>query len=182
MKMGASTIEGFDYLVAGTGVAGLSAAIAARRQGLKTLIVESTDRWGGATAISGGGLWLPNNPLMVNSGTDDSVDEALNYMVHTIGDIDAVVERRRTSASLRFDPVIVRLLTEHEPLRQFIRRLDRVLIADAGYEAHMPTAILTSVLGVAALHPLVADMDDETFRRQMLKVARRIFDLPDRDR
>lgn len=88
------------------------------------------------------------------------------------------VERRRISVSLRFDPVIIRLLTEHEPLRQSVRRLDRMLIGDAGYEARMPAAILTSALGVAALHPLVAEMDDETFRRQMLQVTRRIFDLP----
>ena len=66
-----------DYLVAGTGVAGLSAAIAAKRNRLDTLIVESTQRWGGTTAISGGGLWMPNNPLMRKAGVEDSLAGAL---------------------------------------------------------------------------------------------------------
>ena len=54
-----------DYLIVGTGVAGLSAAITAKRHGLETLIVESMGKWGGTTAISGGGLWMPGNPLMM---------------------------------------------------------------------------------------------------------------------
>ena len=53
-----------DVLVAGSGAAGLTAAIAAADAGLSTLVVESTDRWGGTTMRSGGGLWMPNNPVM----------------------------------------------------------------------------------------------------------------------
>ena len=44
-----------DVLVAGTGAAGLTAAITAADAGLSTLVVESTDRWGGTTMRSGGG-------------------------------------------------------------------------------------------------------------------------------
>jgi 3-oxosteroid 1-dehydrogenase len=74
-----------DFLVAGTGVAGLSAAITARRNGLDVLVLESTDKWGGTTAISGGGLWLPNNPLMVADHAGDSIEAAFEYMKYTIG-------------------------------------------------------------------------------------------------
>ncbi|MBV9321496.1 MAG: FAD-binding protein [Mycobacterium sp.] len=38
--------ETIDYLVVGTGVAGLSAAITAKLNGLNTLVIESTDKWG----------------------------------------------------------------------------------------------------------------------------------------
>ena len=50
--------EEVDLLVGGSGAAAMSAAIAAKNQGLTVLIVESTDKWGGTTSISGGGLWF----------------------------------------------------------------------------------------------------------------------------
>jgi 3-oxosteroid 1-dehydrogenase len=89
-----------DYLVAGTGVAGLSAAITAKRNGLDTLVVESTHRWGGTTAISGGGLWMPNNPLMFKAGVEDSLQDALTYMEQTIGDVGPWTSRERKLAFL----------------------------------------------------------------------------------
>ncbi|MDB5185607.1 MAG: 3-oxosteroid 1-dehydrogenase [Candidatus Saccharibacteria bacterium] len=89
-----------DYLVAGTGVAGLSAAITAKRNGLDALIVESTDKWGGTTGISGGGLWMPNNPVMKKAGVHDSIDEAFDYMEDTIGDVGPWTSRERKLAFL----------------------------------------------------------------------------------
>lgn len=89
-----------DYLVVGTGVAGLSAAITAKRNGLDTLVVESMDFWGGTTAISGGGLWMPNNPLMQKAGIEDSIDEALDYMQDTVGDVGPWTSRERKLAFL----------------------------------------------------------------------------------
>lgn len=89
-----------DYLVVGTGAAGLSAAITAKKNGLDTLVIESTDKWGGTTAISGGGLWMPNNPLMQADGIPDSVEEALDYMEETIGDVGPWTSTERKKAFL----------------------------------------------------------------------------------
>jgi len=61
--------DSVDVLVAGSGAAGLTAAIAAADRGLEVLVVESTARWGGTTSISGGGLWMPANPLMICDGS-----------------------------------------------------------------------------------------------------------------
>ncbi len=74
-----------DVLVVGSGAAGLSAAIAAADAGMRTVVIESTDKWGGTTNLSGGGLWMPTNPLMAKHGIPDSVDEALTYMQAAIG-------------------------------------------------------------------------------------------------
>lgn len=93
-----------DYLVVGTGAAGLSAAITAKRNGLDTLVIESMDIWGGTTAISGGGLWMPNNPLMEKAGADDSVESALDYMEDTIGDVGPWTSRERKLAFLQAIP------------------------------------------------------------------------------
>ena len=76
-----------DVLVAGSGAAGMTAAIAAADAGLSTLIVESTDRWGGTTMRSGGGLWMPNNPIMKRLGIRDSREEALTYLEASIGPV-----------------------------------------------------------------------------------------------
>lgn len=89
-----------DFLVVGTGAAGLSAAITARRNSLDTIVIESTDKWGGTTGISGGGLWLPNNPVMKKAGVQDSIDEALDYLDDTIGEVGPWTSRERKVAFL----------------------------------------------------------------------------------
>src|SRR6188768_2251468 len=85
-----------DVLVAGSGAAGLTAAITAADAGLTALVVESTGRWGGTTMLSGGGLWMPNNPLMRKLGIQDSRADALEYLEAAIGDAGPAssVERR----------------------------------------------------------------------------------------
>lgn len=100
-----------DYLVAGTGVAGLSAAITARLEGMDVLLIESEDKWGGTTCISGGGLWLPNNPEMQRAGVQDSVDEALLYMDQIIPDLGPWTSRERKLAFLNAIPDYVNLLS-----------------------------------------------------------------------
>ena len=70
----------FDLVVVGSGGAGLTAAIVARDRGLSAVVLEKTEVFGGSTALSGGGLWIPNNALMRREGVPDSYDEALAYM------------------------------------------------------------------------------------------------------
>jgi 3-oxosteroid 1-dehydrogenase len=101
-----------DFLVAGSGVAGLSAAITAKRNGLDVIICESMDKWGGTTAISGGGLWLPHNPLMAADGDEDSVEEALAYMDEIIGDVGPWTSRKRKLAFLNAIPHFVETLAK----------------------------------------------------------------------
>ncbi len=99
-----------DVLVVGTGAAGLSAAIAAADAGLRTLVIESTGRWGGTSALSGGGLWMPTNPLMRSIGVSDSVDEALDYMQACIGDAGPASSAERRRAFVESVPTVVGLL------------------------------------------------------------------------
>ena len=101
-----------DYLVVGTGAAGLSAAITAKRNGLDTLVIESTEKWGGTTAVSGGGLWMPNNPLMQDGRVHDSIDEAFEYMDQTIGNVGPWTSDTRKRAFLMGIDHYVNMLTE----------------------------------------------------------------------
>lgn len=90
--------EEVDLLVAGSGAAAMSAAVAGADAGLTVLIVESTDKWGGTTAISGGGLWMPNHPDMGTLGTTDSREKVLEYMDAVIGDVGPASSPERRSA------------------------------------------------------------------------------------
>lgn len=69
-----------DFMVVGTGAAGMTGAIRAHSLGGETLVIEKAPYFGGTTAISGGVVWIPNNPLMARAGIRDSADEALRYL------------------------------------------------------------------------------------------------------
>ncbi|WP_273844705.1 FAD-binding protein [Rubrobacter calidifluminis] len=99
-----------DVLVVGTGAAGLSAAVTAADAGLETLVIESTGKWGGTTNLSGGGLWMPANPLMTTFGVSDSVDEALTYMEACIGDVGPASSPERRRAFVESVPEVFRFL------------------------------------------------------------------------
>jgi 3-oxosteroid 1-dehydrogenase len=99
-----------DTLVVGTGGAGLTAAITSADAGLETLVLESTDLWGGSTSLSGGGLWMPTNPLMKTIGVADSTDEALAYMEACIGDVGPASSEERRRAFVESVPVVFRFL------------------------------------------------------------------------
>jgi len=93
--------------------------------------------------------------------------------------VDIAVERRHMASLLQFDPVVVRLLAEHEPFVRFIERLYRVLLDEgAGVEARVNAAIMSGALSAAVMHPLVQGVDDETLKSRVLAVTRRILDLP----
>ncbi|MGA3146509.1 MAG: helix-turn-helix domain-containing protein [Acidimicrobiales bacterium] len=94
--------------------------------------------------------------------------------------VDLAVERRRMESTLLGDPVIIRFFAHHEPFRQVMDRLYRLLMGDdAGPDGRVPAAMLTAAIGGAVMHPLVADLDDEALRSQLLHLARRFLDLPD---
>ncbi|MGW0162836.1 TetR/AcrR family transcriptional regulator [Mycobacterium sp. NPDC003323] len=93
--------------------------------------------------------------------------------------VDLAVTRRQLTGVLQFDPVVVRLLAEHQPFAAFIERLYQVLLGEgAGVEARVNAAVMSGALSAAVMHPLVTDVDDATLRSQILKVTRRILDLP----
>jgi AcrR family transcriptional regulator len=93
--------------------------------------------------------------------------------------VDLAVERRGVASTLQFDPVIVRLLAEHEPFQQFIKRLYGVIIADAGADARVAAAMLSGAIAVGVMHPIVADLDDEALRSQLLRMTRRFIAASD---
>jgi len=70
----------FDVIVVGSGAGALLAAIRASDEGLTALVVEKTNLVGGTSAISGGGIWIPDNHDMPKAGLRDSIDVAFGYV------------------------------------------------------------------------------------------------------
>jgi 3-oxosteroid 1-dehydrogenase len=88
----------YDVVIVGTGAAGFATALGAVDEGLSVLLLESTGKWGGNSAKSGGGMWLPNNPLMRRDRVGDSREEALAYLDATVGDEGRATSRTRKEA------------------------------------------------------------------------------------
>ncbi|WP_016746543.1 FAD-dependent oxidoreductase [Rhizorhabdus wittichii] len=69
-----------DLLVVGTGAGALVAALRAARAGAEVLVVEKGALWGGTSATSGGGIWIPGSHLAAQAGHPDDLDEAFGYI------------------------------------------------------------------------------------------------------
>jgi 3-oxosteroid 1-dehydrogenase len=99
-----------DVLVVGAGAGGFVAAITAATEGMKVLLVESTELVGGCSSMSGGGLWIPNNPFMIKEGRKDSYEMALTYLNTIIGDVGPASSPEKREAYLRQGPEMVKYL------------------------------------------------------------------------
>ncbi|MCI5109438.1 MAG: FAD-dependent oxidoreductase [Marivita sp.] len=75
----------YDVVVIGAGAGGLAAATFAALQGVRTLLVESTDYVGGTSAYSAGTVWAPNTRLAATVGAEDSPETVLRYLDNAVG-------------------------------------------------------------------------------------------------
>jgi 3-oxosteroid 1-dehydrogenase len=99
-----------DVLVVGSGAGGMTAAITAHDQGLDTLLIEKSERFGGTSAISGGVIWVPDNHLMKKVGIADSAAEGLAYLTAlTAGE----VPQAKLQAYVKHAAEMVRYLEEN---------------------------------------------------------------------
>lgn len=75
-----------DLLVFGSGAAGLTAALVGMKQGLKTIVCESTEYFGGTTAYSAGSIWIPGSPPILRNGREEQSETVWTYLRSVIGD------------------------------------------------------------------------------------------------
>jgi succinate dehydrogenase/fumarate reductase flavoprotein subunit len=105
-----------DLLVVGSGASGLSAAVTAAYHGLKVVVVEKDPVFGGATAWSGGWMWVPGNPLAKRAGINEDPQQPRRYLKHELGDR---YDPKRIDAFLDNAPYMVSFFEEHTEL-QFV--------------------------------------------------------------
>jgi AcrR family transcriptional regulator len=95
--------------------------------------------------------------------------------------IEITVKRRRRASLLQHDPVMTRLLAEHEPFRSLTNRLYSVLTGEDDAHTRVQAAIFTSAMGAAVVHPLVSELNDDQLRDELLHFARRLLPPSGRD-
>ena len=105
-----------DVLVIGSGAAGLSAAATAAWHGLKVVMVEKDPVCGGATALSGGWMWVPGNPLSQADGIVEKRDLPRTYLKHELA---ANYDAAKVEAFLEAGPQMVDFF-ERETELQFV--------------------------------------------------------------
>ena len=117
-----------DVVVVGAGGAGMCAALAAAKQGLDTVLVEKSGYFGGSTARSGGGVWMPGNDALKAAGqvpgnaalkaagqvSADDMAQAKLYLDSIVGD---EVPKVRRDTYLDRGPEVLDFIHAHTPVR-----------------------------------------------------------------
>lgn len=117
-----------DLLIAGSGGGGMVAGLVALDRGLEPLIVEKQALVGGSTGLSGGIVWLPNNPLMRAEGIADTHEDGLAYLADVVGDVGAASSAARREM----------FLTAGYEMIDFLIRKGVRLIRCAGWSDYYP--------------------------------------------
>jgi len=140
-----------DVLVVGTGNGGLTAAVCNWEMGSKdVLIIEKQDKVGGTSAMSGGGIWIPNSHYAQEAGAEDSLDDAKRYLMNTLfGEdvpedmIDTYLEKSPEMLKFLHDRTDVR----YESLAEYPDYYTNMEGARAGHRSLEPSPIMASELG-----------------------------------
>src|SRR6476469_4167506 len=106
--------DSYDVVVVGAGGAGMTAALAAARQGLDTVLVEKSDYFGGSTARSGGGVWIPGNYALVEAGEADDPADSKRYLDAIVGDL---VPKGRRDTFIDRGPEVMDFVRDQTPVR-----------------------------------------------------------------
>lgn len=121
----------YDFIIVGSGGGGIVAAITARARGLKVLLLEKEPLIGGSSALSGGIVWIPDNPVMKRDGQTDSIEQAMTYVDNFTKDVGHVSPPERRRAFLEAGPQMVDLLEKEGMAFEYCAEY-------ADYYAHLP--------------------------------------------
>lgn len=107
-----TTVDSYDFVIVGSGGGGIVAAITAKAKGLNPLLVEKEPLIGGSSALSGGIVWLPNNPVMLREGQTDSTEAALTYIENFTKGVERITPPERRRRFVEEAPRVVAMLEE----------------------------------------------------------------------
>lgn len=109
----------YDVIVIGSGAAGLTCAITAKKAGLSVIVLEKAPVFGGTTAFSGGVIWIPGNLHYKEDGYQEDRAAVHTYMKSEAGDnYNAAL----IDTYLNYGPEMLRVM-ETETEVKFVRTL-----------------------------------------------------------
>ncbi|CAN5583888.1 FAD-binding protein [soil metagenome] len=106
-----------DVLIVGSGGGGMTAALTAAAAGLDTLVVEKASQFGGSTALSGGGIWVPGAPAQRRGGYAPDPDAVVGYLRQIT---DGLVSDARLQAYVEKAPEMMEFLEKLSPWFEFV--------------------------------------------------------------
>ena len=93
----------------------MTSAICARDGGASVLVIEKSNQYGGTSATSGGGVWIPNNRYAVAENVDDSYDDAKAY-INSVSP-DGMIEDDLIETYLEHGPKMIDYLHENSRVK-----------------------------------------------------------------
>lgn len=140
-----------DVLVAGSGNGGMTAAVCAHEMGAgDVLLIEKHDKFGGTSAISGGGVWVPCNRYARAAGAADSREDALRYLEATVPAESVPREMLETyvdNAPRMLDFLHERTRVRYVTLPQYPDYYSMLPGARTGHRSMEPEPLMKSELG-----------------------------------
>ena len=121
-----------DFVIVGSGGGGMVAALAAADAGAEALVLEKQALVGGSTCMSGGIVWIPNNPLMRADGVPDSYEDAMAHFEAVVGDVGPCSSFERRHAFLTAGPEMTTFLQRLGVALRHLPRLQRLLLQPEG--------------------------------------------------
>jgi succinate dehydrogenase/fumarate reductase flavoprotein subunit len=106
-----------DVLVIGSGGGGMTAALTAGAAGLDTLIVEKSSQFGGSTALSGGGIWVPGAPAQRRAGYAPDPEGVVDYLMRIT---DGLVSEARVRKYVTAAPEMMEFLEKRSRWFEFV--------------------------------------------------------------
>jgi AcrR family transcriptional regulator len=101
---------------------------------------------------------------------EKSPDRAVEVLISQV--VDLAVENRAIVRNLQGDPIMARFLSTYEPFQTVMGNMYRLLGATRpNTRARVRAAMVSAALASTAVHPLVADLDDESLRTHMINLA-----------
>ncbi|MCV7078036.1 FAD-binding protein [Mycobacterium szulgai] len=106
-----------DVLVVGSGGGGMTAALTAAATGLDVLVVEKSSHFGGSTALSGGGIWVPGAPAQRRAGYVPDPEGVVSYLSRIT---DGLVSEQRIRQYVESAPQMLEFLEKVSPWLEFV--------------------------------------------------------------
>ncbi|OYN77539.1 FAD-binding protein [Mycolicibacterium sphagni] len=106
-----------DVLVIGSGAGGMTAALRADASGMDTLIVEKSPKFGGSSALSGGGIWVPGAPSQRKGGYSPDPAGVFEYLKTITG---GLVSDERLRAYVDTAPEMMEFLEKSSSWFEFV--------------------------------------------------------------
>ncbi|AYE97776.1 3-ketosteroid-delta-1-dehydrogenase [Mycobacterium paragordonae] len=152
-----------DVLVVGSGGGGMTAALTAASCGLDALVIEKSPQFGGSTALSGGGIWVPGAPAQRRAGYSPAPEDVVRYLQQIT---EGLVSAARIRQYVDSAPQMLEFLEGLSPWLEFVWK--------PGYADYYPELAGGSELGSTINVPPIDLRElgaDETTLLQPLALA-----------